>query len=358
MANNGFSTNGVAARPRSRLVEHDDRRGLSIVPFGELRDRNPHLHTPVVDGLLRTGETCNVIADSKVGKSWLVYSLVLSIVMGWKWLDRFETRRGRALLIDYELHQATLAHRIPLVAKAMGIPAGHYENDLEVLSLRGNLQSLADMAGDLEAIDPNTYQVIVVDAKYRAMTPAQSENDNAAETAFYNTVDRIAENSQSAIVLVHHASKGEQSGKKVTDVGSGAGAQSRATDCHVILRQHEDPGVVVLEAAVRSFAPVEPLALRWEFPLWTPADGIDTSKLKGRRTKADERQADKDREGIDATLTALASGPATARALRRATGFGEYRQNRLLDSIVANGQGVVETKKVGGRVYEEYRLAD
>ena len=42
------------------------------------------------------------------------------------------------------------------------------------------------------------------------------------------------------------ASKGDQSGKSTTDVGSGAGSQSRAADTHLIIRQHEQEDVAVM----------------------------------------------------------------------------------------------------------------
>jgi hypothetical protein len=46
-------------------------------------------------------------------------------------------------------------------------------------------------------------------------------------------------------VNIHHTSKGDQSGKNTTDVGSGAGSQSRAADTHLIIRQHEENDVAV-----------------------------------------------------------------------------------------------------------------
>lgn len=356
------SAQGDAVRARSWRAcfphaDTEEPQALRIVPFGELRDDNDRLHPPIIDGLLREGETCNIIADSKVGKSWLVYGLALSIITGRKWLERFDTHRGKVLLIDNELHPATLAHRIPAVGTAMNLLAADYENDLEVVCLRGRLRSLADLAADLEVIEPGTYQTIILDAKYRFIAPGASENDNAAETQFYNTIDRIAERTQAAIVLVHHASKGSQTDKKITDVGSGAGAQSRAADCHVVLRQHEEPGVAVLEAAVRSFKPVEPLALRWEFPLWVPADGIDTRKLKGRLSPKEQQQTAKDQEDISKILTALVDGPLTSTVLGKKTGVTRERRGRLLDYLCSTDQITFEETVKRGNPCYVYELA-
>lgn len=334
-----------------------DRLPFEITLFSELRERHPTLNAIVIEGLLRQGETCNIIADSKAGKSWLVYGLALSIITGRKWLGRFETHRGPVLLIDNELHPSTLAHRIPSVAEAMSIAAAEFENDLEVVSLRGRLRSLTELASGLEVIEPGTYRAIILDAKYRFVASGKSENDNAAETAFYNEIDRIAENTGAAIVLVHHSSKGDQGGKKITDVGSGAGAQSRATDCHVIMRPHEEPSVVVVEAAVRSFKPVEPLAIRWEFPLWLPVNGIDTAKLKGRLSAKQQQQSAADKEDVSKLLTALVDGPMTSRDIGKATGISRERRQRLLDQLCSQSQVTAEETIKRGNVCYVYELA-
>ena len=94
-------------------------------------------------------------------------------------------------------------------------------------------------------------------------------------------------------MLIHHTSKGNQSIKNVTDVGSGAGAQSRAADAHLILRRHKDEDIVVLESVVRSFQPNPPVCLRWNYPLWDVDLSIDPKALDGvveempKRKKAD-----------------------------------------------------------------------
>src|SRR5690606_21409541 len=89
--------------------------------LAEIIAEHPELHPPVVDGLVREGETCNIIADPKRGKSWLVYGLALSIITGRKWLDKFSTSSGKICLLDNELDPSVIGHRVPVVANAMGI---------------------------------------------------------------------------------------------------------------------------------------------------------------------------------------------------------------------------------------------
>ncbi|MBX3427932.1 MAG: AAA family ATPase [Pirellulales bacterium] len=331
---------------------------IETLTFRQLAAGNPRLAEPVVEGLFRAGETVNVIAPPKAGKSWLVYGLALSIINGRDWLETFPTRRGKVLLVDNELHRATLANRVPAVAEKMGLLAADYIDDLHVWPLRGNLRSLVELRREFEAIPHGEYQAIILDAKYRFAIEGQSENDNSAETLIYNRLDGYAASTGAAFVLIHHASKGGQGGKAVTDVGAGAGAQSRAADAHLVLREHEEPGVVVLEAAVRSFQPVDPLPLRFEFPLWLPAGGVDPGKLKGRLSVKELRQAADDREGFALIAEALQAGPASTRQVRDVTGLSKDRADRLLSLLVAGRQVDVETETVRGNVCRIYTLKD
>ena len=70
------------------------------------------------------------------------------------------------------------------------------------------------------------------------------ENDNGTMASLYNYLDSIADYLKCCFVLIHHTSKGNQFLKDIIDVGAGAGAQSRATDTHLILRRHEEGDVV------------------------------------------------------------------------------------------------------------------
>ena len=195
-------------------------------------------------------------------------------------------------MIDNELHPETLAKRLPAVAEARGIRPADFADKIQVLTLRGRLRDLLALESDLQSITPGAFKLIVLDAFYRFLPEGTDENANAAMAQLYNCVDRIAERLGCAVVLIHHASKGNQSGRGVTDVGSGAGAQSRAVDAHIVLRPHEDDGAVVLDAAVRSWPPVAPVGLRWKFPIFQVDSSLDTTQLRresGRRGKSDPK---------------------------------------------------------------------
>ena len=265
---------------------------LVIYTLGGLLKSFPKMREPVIDGLLRVGETMNVIGAPKTGKSWLAASLALAVVTGRDWLGFSTQPAGDVLIIDNELHPETLANRLRGVAEANGINLTVIAERITILPLRGRLTDLKALGPFFHDQVPSRFRLVIIDAFYRSLPLETDENDNAMIAGIYNAIDAYADHLRSSFVLIHHASKGNQSEKSVTDVGSGAGSQSRAADTHLILRQHHEEGVFVLDAAVRSFPPVRPRCLRWKWPSFTPAEGLDPTKLRkprgGRQPSADK----------------------------------------------------------------------
>lgn len=253
---------------------------LNVASARQLMRDHHSLRAPVIHGLLREGETANLIAASKRGKSWLANLIALSLAAGRPLFGRFDVQRCEVLILDNELHEETIISRLPRVAESMGLTSDEWVDRLHVQALRGNLVDLYGMQPYFEQIQPGRFGVIVLDAWYRFLPRDADENNNAAFSDLYNTLDRLAARLRCAFILVHHASKGDQSAKAVTDIGSGAGAQSRAADTHIVLRDHQQEGCVVLDAAVRSWAPIEPVCLRWRFPVWELAPGLSPVDLR------------------------------------------------------------------------------
>ena len=141
------------------------------------------------------------------------------------------------LHIDNELHDNTIAYRYRVISEAMDFPHHLYSDNIDMVSLRGRLRDLYGLARMFEQIEPGQYKIIILDAFYRTLPRDTDENDNGAIANLYNLIDHYASRLQCAFVLIHHTSKGNQSGKAVTDVGAGAGSQSRAADAHLVLRR-------------------------------------------------------------------------------------------------------------------------
>lgn len=332
---------------------------IRSIPLDDLLEKNPALSPAIVHGLIRRGEVANVVSGAKRGKSWLVYGLAYSIATGKMWLGHFQCEQTRVLVIDNELHQPTLSSRLKTVADAMDILPYECGDRLEILSLRGRLKDLYDIER-MSRDWGDKYGLIVCDAFYRILPSNMDENSNGHITTVFNILDKIAQRTGAAWVNIHHSSKGSQGGKSVTDIGSGAGAQSRAADAHIVLNEHQDENCAVLEAAVRSFPPVEPLPLRWSFPLWHSDHEVDPKAVKGRMSHQEEKQRENDRIGKEAILDALErDGKLSARRLRAASGgMSRERLEKLLYQLCQEGRITESEATINGKPAKEYELRD
>ena len=338
---------------------------------GDLIDEFPEMSPAILEGLLRCGETMNIIAAPKTGKSWLSMGLGLSVVSGRKWLDRFWTRRGKVLIVDNELNPRTSADRLPRIAEAMGIQRDEYARRLGVANVRGQLIDLNALAVQLGSLESGAFDLIILDAWYRFQPTGSDENSNGDVTQLYNLLDSVANKLGSAFVCIHHTSKGNQSGKGVTDVGSGAGAQSRAPDSHLTMRLHEEDNAVVVEAAVRSFAPMEPFCLRWNFPVWTPADDLDPKDLRQERPRKKSQEdagpspaESRDQKERTARLKVFESYEATPTGnteskLSAAAGMNSRTFAPIQADLLRKGLAVAcKVKKNNGASYDGFTLSE
>jgi len=327
-----------AAAPKA-----DTLPALVIEDAAEIIRTNPDLRPHVIDGLLREREIMNFISASKAGKTFAMFDLALCIATGRAWLQRFAVQRGDVLYIDAELHRQTIGKRLSAIAAARGITSPEFAGKLNYMSLRGRLRTIAELDPTIRQIPPETYKAIFLDSLYRLWPAGMDENNNADVTAVYNRLDQWAEVTGAAIVCVHHASKGNQSSKSVADVGSGAGAQSRAADTHLVLRAHEQEDAAVVEAVARSWPPLAPFCIRWAYPAWFIDDSLDAGHLRepGKRGAAAKTM----------TAASFVDGVLNGRSLSRniilakasKLGISRREGERLFD--LANADGLIEPRQ-------------
>lgn len=303
-----------------------------------LIDGYPELRPVVIEGILRRGETCNIIAAAKIGKTYLVYLLAWCIVTGMSWLSHAVTK-GRVLIIDNELHPETLAHRLDWIANKLMINRSDYADTIDVITLRGQNIDINYIEYRLATIEPGTYSLVIIDALYRTLPTGTSENDNAMMMAIYNKLDYLAKQWDCAIAVVHHSSKGQQGDKAITDVGAGAGSISRAADTHIVIRQHENPELSVMECKTRSFKSPDPVSIRFDCPLWEAVTADPTVKQTGRQ--AQEAKAKEDKADSEAMLAKIPRSPKA------------IQQNKLFDQFP---HGVGRAKRLIGMLVQAEKI--
>lgn len=327
--------NGSHSGDQQLQTSLESKRATSSRPSPRIKDITelvadfPDLRQPLIEGLLRKGETANIVADPKAGKSWLVLGLSMCVATGQPWLG-YTTQKAKVLVIDNELHSSTLSSRVKTVAQKMNIPLDELSGQLMFDSLRGRLTNIVEMVHYFDQLDRGQFDLIVLDALYRFLGPNMNENSNSDLAQLYNHIDEYADHLDCSFIAVHHATKGDQSGKKVTDMGAGAGSQSRAVDAQLVIRPHEISDMAVLEGAVRSFPPPGPLSIKWEFPLWIAKSNIEP-KLQQRQTANRAKSDADDNLCLTRLINEFKDGEEFTQAgARRAIGCGADKASRLL----------------------------
>ena len=245
----------------------------------------------VIEGLLRRGDVMTIVAPPKSGKSWLTYHLAFAVATGGYFLQhQWQCQQGRVAIIDNETHRGSLNSRLATLGRNLGIDESCFDN-IYLKHMRNRNCPLIPSEDDgpdqfvMEKIIENLVKIspaiLIIDALYRFAPSTFSENDNSAMTRLYCRLGEIGDYLACPVVVVHHTPKGIHGQKEVTDVGAGAGAQSRASDLYMVLRPHEDAGYYVLEAKVKDFKNPDPLVIRYEYPRWRLDSEKDPSLLKG-----------------------------------------------------------------------------
>jgi RecA-family ATPase len=188
---------------KPEVVEESASAELTVVTAANLVATHSDYRKPLIEGLLREGETMNIIAAPKVGKSWLVLLLAFSVANGLSFLGR-KCAQGSVPIIDNELHPETAAQRLRSVADALGVGL----ENVHLVSLRGQLEDLPTLRSRIERAALKVgARLIVLDALYRLLPVGASENDNAGMMQLYNEIDGIARESGASIIAIHHPEK-------------------------------------------------------------------------------------------------------------------------------------------------------
>lgn len=332
-----------AARIAQGLFADDADDGDGIVDAVDLASEGRILRAPIIHGILRAGETMNISAAPKSGKSWLALNLAVSLSSGAPWLG-YTCEPSRVLYIDNELHGETYAHRLRMVVQARHLDPQRMADRYRTRFLRGRQCDIHAILASLRAMHERggwLPQVVVLDALYRFFPDGMDENSNTHMVAIYNAIDRVAMDLGIAFIIIHHTSKGSQAGKAITDVGAGAGAQSRAPDAHMIIRPHANPGMLSVHAVTRSWPDGVAIVIRKELPLFFEAVGENPDELERPDGGRDAAPMASDTL-CDHIMAAVRSSPVVTIGSicesMRAHGVARVRVNDAVQMLVAQGQ--------------------
>lgn len=163
-----------------------------------------------VTGVIQRGGNGIILAQPKVGKSFIAIDLLLSCASGLPWLNFQVPRRMRCAYISREDSPGLTKHRIRSLVKTKGIGVDLdgwlYVNTLEqspTLDVM-NDQELALLIYELKAV---RCEFAIFDVFRRLHT--EDENDNTVMAKVLAQLTRVKAEVGCALGLVHHVNKDE-----------------------------------------------------------------------------------------------------------------------------------------------------
>ena len=226
----------------------------------------------LVEGLIHQGTKAVLASGSKVGKTWILLDLALSVASGTPFL-RWPTTAGRVLFLNFEIQRVFARTRLATLMQRRGIDKA---DNLDIWNLRGKTADFdALVANIIEATKDKNYALIVLDPIYKAMV-GKSENMAGGVGALCNQLERLAEATGAAIVFAHHFTKGPAKKKAAIDRMSGSGVFARDADTIITLTEHDaGESCYTVEMTLRNFAPQEPFVVQWNYPVMMERDDME-----------------------------------------------------------------------------------
>jgi hypothetical protein len=278
----------IKAKPPEEL-EPQDQDCLMIENATDLIVKNITTPPELIHGILYQGGKMSFNAPSKMGKTWSLLHLGISLSAGIDWFG-FTTTRTRVLFINPELLSFSFERRIQSVARSLGVT--RLEN-FDYITTRGKQLCSSQLLPLLKKrVKAGHYGAIILDSIYKLYPDKTDENSNSDIGRFLNGLERLADKTGSAIIYSHHFSKGNQAGKAAIDRSSGAGAWGRDPDTVISVTEHEQANCYSVEFNLRDFKPVEPITVRAAFPNVFRDTSLNPKALKTTQYAAKYENAD------------------------------------------------------------------
>jgi hypothetical protein len=158
----------------------------------------------IVDGLISAGSVNVFYGEGGSKKTWALLDMAVCVARGDAWLN-FKTKAGGVLVIDEESGRRRIMRRLGDVLR------GHNADDrtpVSCVSLAAFDFGKPNDIGELyNLIIESQSQLVIVDALADVM-PGRDENAVKDVQPIFLALRKIAEQTQTAIIIIHHANKG------------------------------------------------------------------------------------------------------------------------------------------------------
>ncbi len=212
---------------RKSLDGADENKNQEIeIPFLSVKELFTKKTEPIVylvDGLLQRGGLSLIAGKPKVGKSTLVKHLLAAIDRGDDFLGR-TTKRGTSLYLALEEMESEVKDHFKILKVSSDskiMVHATYVNDPQLIGLK-------------KAIAAHEPQLVVIDTLFRYIVGVKDNNSYQQVNEALEPLRRLARDTDTHIMFIHHASKGLSLG---TDSILGSTAIFATVDTGIVLAE-------------------------------------------------------------------------------------------------------------------------
>ena len=175
----------------------------------------------VVQDYIPIGATTTLFGQPGLGKTFAAMSLVMSVVTGRPWCGATIDTPGNAGMLAFECSHEIVQQRVRAYTSYYHICNEDLQYNPYIRSNECLFLTLPDGEGVLQDyIQRHELRLLVIDTLSKVINGDENSTKDMNELS--KCLSRIAANTQSAIVIVHHEAKASAGRKKGTSRGSGA----------------------------------------------------------------------------------------------------------------------------------------
>jgi RecA-family ATPase len=284
---------GVGAKSWEEWKVENEDGGLPPIPNGLafMLTKFPSQKV-LLEGMLSMGERMCIGAPPKANKTYILLDLALAVASGREWIG-VKCNQGKVLYVDFEFKPRKLQERLDILSSHLFSAEeaeAIFQYNFDPWTLKGHATDISTMVDQaIRRARNRNYDLIVIDPIYKCLGH-RKENDSSDMNDFFNHVERLQQATDAAVIYAHHFRKlgGDWRRTNPTELLAGSGVVSRDADAILVLAPAPIKGNPVkrymVHTELRHFAPIEPFAVRQEYPVLVRDDAIYAKESRGPKS--------------------------------------------------------------------------
>jgi RecA-family ATPase len=240
-------------------AQYEDARDIDfLTPYCVEEEVDP---PQIIEGILFRGAKMVIAGPSKARKTWNLTDLALSVAYGQPWCG-YQTQPTTVIYVNLEIARFSYRKRLRMICTARGFNINANprvcfwnrrgkDNEITQLAKRIRRQAARIGAG-----------LIIIDPIYKTYGDRE-ENSNTEMAQVLNELEKLAKDTDAAVLIAAHFPKGNLTGRDAIDRVAGASVFGRDPDALLIMTPHEHPDAFTLSPILRDHPPQPEVVIQW-----------------------------------------------------------------------------------------------